>query len=74
MSWVEKISRDQKAKLEKRSRARNWKAQHKARVTHPKYGSVVVPCASPLAAQECAAEVWKTTWSEIHKEAKVEAV
>ena len=77
MSWQERIAKDQAARQEKNARRRQktlWDAKLQARVTHPKYGEVVVPCHSPLAAIECAAQVWGTTWSEIHKEAKVTAV
>ena len=77
MNWPERIAQEQRKRAELASRRRNkelWKAKLQARVSHPKYGEVVVPCYSPLAAVECAAEAWGTTWSEIHKEAEVKAV
>ena len=77
MTWQERIAKDQEARAAQNAQRRSktlWDAKLQARVTHPKHGEVVVPCHSPLAAQECAAEVWGTTWSEIHKEAKVTAL
>lgn len=77
MNWQERIARDQRARAEKNAARRHkalWNAKLQARVTHPEYGEVVVPCHSPLAAQECAAAVWGVTWSEIHKDAKVTAL
>lgn len=49
-----------------------WAAKSKARVTHPMWGSVIVPCSSPLAAVHCAAEVWGVDWLQVIN-AKVEA-
>lgn len=51
--------------VEERARLQRWQAPGIARVIHPKYGTVVVPCASKLAAIECAAEVWRCGWLEI---------
>lgn len=42
----------------RRNRERRWARKTKATVTHPKYGSIVVPHMSNLGAIECAAEVW----------------
>ena len=43
-----------------------WKRPGVARVIHPKYGSVVVPCSSKLSAIMCAAAVWGCHWHKIH--------
>lgn len=48
------------------ARARRWTAPGKARVDHPKYGSVIVPCCSKLGAIENAAEFWHVDWLAIH--------
>lgn len=44
-----------------------WAARGRATVTHPKYGRVVVPHASNLAAIKCAAEYWGVHWTELRK-------
>lgn len=41
-----------------RERENRWNAKGRACVTHPKYGSVVVPHSSNLAALMNAAEYW----------------
>ena len=41
-----------------RAAALRWAAKGKAQVTHPRYGTVIVPCQSPIAAVFCTAEVW----------------
>ena len=43
-----------------------WKRPGVARVIHPKYGSVVVPCSSRLSAIMCAAAVWGCHWHRVH--------
>lgn len=48
-----------------RERENRWNAKGRACVTHPKYGSVVVPHSSNLAALMNAAEYWGCDWSEI---------
>lgn len=48
-----------------RSRNQRWSAGGVARVTHPAYGTVVVPHHSNLAAVMNAAEVWGCKWSDI---------
>lgn len=48
------------------ARARRWMAPGRAKVVHPKHGSVIVPCTSKLTAIENAAEYWRTSWPEIH--------
>ena len=48
-----------------RERENRWNAKGRACVTHPKYGSVVVPHSSNLAALMNAAEYWDCDWSEI---------
>ena len=49
----------------KRQRERRLSAPGRARVTHPRYGSVVVPCSSGFAAVMNAAELWGCDWAEI---------
>ena len=56
------------------ARARRWTAPGKARVDHPKYGSVIVPCCSKLGAIENAAEFWRCDPMEISRAAEVWAV
>jgi peptidyl-tRNA hydrolase len=50
---------------EEAARIRRWTATTRAKVVHPKYGSVIVPSTSKLSALENAAEYWRTTWLEI---------
>ena len=57
---------------EARSTDLRWSAKGKAKVTHPMWGEVIVPCASKLAAVRCAAEVWGADWAQL-MDAKVEA-
>ena len=40
-------------------------ARGRARVTHPRFGSVVVPCCSKLGAIENAAEYWRVSWQDL---------
>lgn len=47
------------------ARERRWTAPGKSRVEHPKYGSVIVPHCSNLAAIENAAEFWGCDLMEI---------
>ena len=56
------------------ARVRRWTANNRARVTHPKRGSVIVPHVSNLGALENAAEFWKCDLMDIIKDAKVEWV
>lgn len=55
----------------RRDRLQRWSYPGKARVIHPKYGELIVPCASPLAALTCAAEVWGVDVLEISEEGEV---
>lgn len=55
------------------ARERRWSAEWKSTVTHPKYGKVVVPHISNLAACENAAEYWGVPVLEITKDAEVMA-
>ena len=48
-----------------RARIYAWSAGIFSKVTHPRYGSVVVPHRSNYSAICCAAEVWGCDWSEI---------
>lgn len=49
-----------------------WSAKGKAKVLHPMWGEVIVPCASGLAAVQCAAEIWNVDPVQI-MDARVEA-
>ena len=60
--------------LGNKGRIQRWTAKGKARVTHPDYGSVIVPHMSNFAALENAAEFWKCDVREIMHTAKVEWV
>lgn len=53
-----------------RVREERWNAPGRARVEHPKRGTVVVPHSSNLAALMNAAEYWGCDWTEI-RDAKV---
>ncbi len=53
------------------ARDRRWLAAGRAKVTHPSYGSVVVPHLSKLAAIENAAEFWRVDWLDIVKDCAV---
>lgn len=57
---------------ESRSRVNRWTASGKSRVTHPNFGSVIVPHLSKLAAIENAAEFWKCEPLDIIQDASVE--
>ena len=59
---------------ESTARALRWLAGGKAKVTHEKYGSVIVPSKSNLTAVENAAEFWRCSVWEIIGTAKVELV
>ena len=54
-----------------KARENRWRAPGKSRVEHPKYGSVVVPHSSNLAALENAAEYWGCDLMEIISTARV---
>lgn len=56
------------------AREARWTVKNKSRVSHPKYGSVIVPHASRLTAIENAAEYWGCGIMEIINSAKVEWV
>lgn len=60
-------------KSKARARESRWNAPGQARVVHPKYGAVVVPHSSNLAALLNAAEYWRCNWLEI-RDAEVWAV
>lgn len=76
MSWQERIARDQKRRAAENAQRRRkalWSARLKARVSHPEYGSVEVPCYSPLGAVECAAELWGVEYKDIRGKVEVKA-
>lgn len=52
-------------RAEERTRAERWNAPGRSRVVHQKYGAVVVPHSSNLAAVMNAAEYWGCDWSTI---------
>lgn len=47
------------------ARRDRWAAPGRAKVTHPRFGSVVVPHCSALGATKNAAEYWGVHWLEI---------
>lgn len=49
----------------KRARETRWNAPGRSKVTHPQYGSVVVPHSSNLCALMNAAEYWGCGWMDI---------
>lgn len=53
------------AMVQERERRNRWNAPGRARVTHPRHGSVIVPHSSNFAAIQNAAEYWKCDWPEI---------
>ena len=56
------------------ARRRSWMARGRAKVSNPRYGSIVVPCASKMGAIQNAAEFWRIeNWLEI-RDAEVRAV
>jgi hypothetical protein len=48
-----------------RGRAQRWAGKRKARVSHPAYGTVIVPHLSNYAAILNAAEYWKCPWTDL---------
>lgn len=56
----------QNAAAQKRSKRERWDFPKKARVTHPKYGEVIVPAKSRYCAILCAAEIWGCKFEDIH--------
>ena len=56
------------------SRCYRWTAKTKARVSHEKYGEVIVPHRSNLTAIENAAEFWRCDPYEIISTARVDRV
>ena len=69
--WMSIPMQRRRMRAEIRARDERWKAKTHAVVTHPAHGSITVPCASPLAATECAAERWGVNTWEITGEATV---
>ena len=65
----ERLRQDRCAGLERQSR---WAFPGNVRVSHPAFGEIVVPGASPFGAIKCAAEMWGCDWMEII-DARVEA-
>lgn len=57
--------------LVERRRHDRWAAKGRARVALPGRKAVVVPCASPFAAIQCAAELWGVPWQEVVHGARV---
>ena len=66
--------RDRIERAEQAAREQRWMAPARSRVSHPKYGSVIVPHASNLAATMNAAEFWRCDWAELLKDAQVELI
>lgn len=59
------------AELAIRRRNDRWAAHGRARVVLPGRKAVVVPCASPFAAIQCAAELWGVPWQKVVHGARV---
>mgnify|MGYP005966533217 FL=1 len=59
------------AELDKRRRHDRWAARGRARVVYPGREAVTVPCASPFAAIQCAADLWGVAWQDIVHGARV---
>lgn len=51
--------------VREQERINRWKEKQRARVVHPKYGTVVVPCGSKLSALLCATEYWGCPYAEL---------
>ena len=67
----ERQQRRQQQAARRRNKEMRWNTANRATVTHPKYGSIVVPHRSNLAAIECAAEKWGCMPWDIAKDATV---
>lgn len=50
---------------EERARRERWCAGGRAKVSHPTFGAVIVPCSSKFCAILNAAEFWGCCWTEI---------
>lgn len=59
---------------QERARVRRWRERTISRVSHPRYGTIIVPHGSNLSAIENAAELWNCNLREIIGTAKVEWV
>ena len=57
--------------LAERRRNDRWAAHGRARVALPGRKAVVVPCASPFSAIQCAAELRGVPWQEVLRGARV---
>lgn len=53
------------SQINTRRRIERWSAKNYSKVTHPIYGTVVVPAGSPFIAIKHAAEVWGVNWTEL---------
>ena len=56
---------DQIVGAEAAARRDRWAAEGRSKVTHPRFGSIVVPHCSRLGALKNAAELWGVHWMEI---------
>lgn len=61
----EREARRQHRAAQERDRESRRRTKNRATVTHPKYGSIVVPHISNLSAIMCAAEEWGCRWLQI---------
>lgn len=65
----EQVRAEEREKARRRARRQErrerWAFPAKAAVSHPLHGETIVPCASPLAAVMCAAEIWNCDWGDI---------
>ena len=55
---------------DERSRKSRWTAKGRAEVSHPRYGTVTVPCGSPYEALLNACEVWGVDCTDVMREKK----
>jgi hypothetical protein len=62
-SISERDQRREKAKA--RAKQIRWNFPQLAKVIHPDYGEVYVPCASPYSAILCAADLWGCDWMNV---------
>lgn len=55
---------------DERSRKSRWTARGRAEVSHPRYGTLTVPCGSPYEALLNACEVWGVDCVDVMREKK----
>lgn len=65
------VSAERVESAKRRAIERERNTDNRARVTHPQYGEVIVPCASKLAAIDLAAIAWHCKTRDIVRDAEV---